>query len=77
MQEPAIRDRVSKGIGKYRMSKHFEWSVDEDGYIHHARKAVAITAGAQVDGWYITRTSLPNTKIGTAESVHNYKDRAH
>ena len=64
---------MGKGIGKYRMVKHFEWCVDEEGYFHYARKAESIAAEAQVDGLYVIRTSLPETEMGAAETVRNYK----
>ena len=71
--EDRIGERVGKWIGKYRMAKHFEWCVDEDGYFHYARKAESIAAEAQVDGLYVIRTSLPETEMGAAETVRNYK----
>ena len=71
--EDRIGERVGKWIGKYRMAKHFEWCIDEDGDFHYARKAESIAAEAQVDGLYVIRTSLPEAEMGAAETVRDYK----
>ncbi len=58
--EEQIGARVGTVIGRYRMAKHFDWSIDEHGVFHSERRAESIAEEAALDGLSIIRTSLPS-----------------
>ena len=68
-----IGERVGKVIDKYRMAKHFTWSVDGGGFFNHERKAASIAAEAALDGLYVIRTSLAESELDGAGTVRAYK----
>ena len=68
-----IGARVGKVIGKYRMAKHFDWDIDDDGCFGHRRNAASIAAEAALDGLYVIRTSLPEERLDAAGAVRAYK----
>ena len=68
-----IGERVGKVIGKYKMAKHFTWSIDDQGRLVHERNAAAIAREAALDGLYVVRTSLPETEMGAEDTVRSYK----
>src|ERR1019366_3119656 len=51
----AIALTVGKGVGRYKMGKHFETSIEE-GKLSWTRREEAITEEAQLDGIYVVRT---------------------
>jgi len=71
--ESKIGARVGKVIGRYKMAKHFEWSIDEKGGFTYQRNASSIAAEAAVDGLYVVRTSLSETELDTHGTVRAYK----
>ena len=71
--EAKIGERVGKVLGKYRMAKHFTWSVDGDGFLDFRRNEASIAAEARLDGLYVIRTSLPGDRIDAAGTVRAYK----
>ena len=68
-----IGERVGKVIGRYKMAKHFEWSIDDNGVFGYRRKAESIAAEAALDGIYVIRTSLPETELDAPGTVRAYK----
>ena len=68
-----IGERVGKVIGKYKMAKHFEWSIDGDGVLVYRRRTDAIAAEAALDGLYVIRTSLPEAELDGPDTVRAYK----
>ena len=68
-----IGERVGRVIGKYKMAKHFDWSIDESGCFTYARNAVSIAAEEALDGLYVIRTSLPDTELDATATVRAYK----
>ena len=68
-----IGERVGKVIGKYKMAKHFEWSIDADGGLVYQRRAAAIAAEAALDGLYVIRTSLSEADLDGPDTVRAYK----
>ena len=68
-----IGERVGKVIGKYKMAKHFEWSIDGDGGLVYRRRAAAIAAEAALDGLYVIRTSLSEAELDASGTVRAYK----
>ena len=71
--EDRIGERVGKVIGRYRMAKHFAWSIDDNGVFGYRRKAESIAAEAALDGIYVIRTSLPETELDAPGTVRAYK----
>jgi Transposase DDE domain len=66
---------VGEVFNTYKMRKHFDLTITDNAF-HFARKNAAIAAEAATDGLYIVRTSLPETKLGDAETVRSYKSLA-
>ena len=63
---------VGAVIGKHKMAKHFELSI-EDASFSFRRKEDEIAAEARLDGLYVIRTSLPKEAIGAEDAVSAYK----
>ncbi len=68
-----IGERVGKVIGRYKMAKHFTWSIDEQGRFHYRRNVESIASEAALDGLYVVRTSLPADKLDASDTVRAYK----
>ncbi|MXY33038.1 MAG: transposase, partial [Boseongicola sp. SB0664_bin_43] len=68
-----IGERVGKVIGKYKMAKHFTWSIDDDGVFTCQRDDASISAEARLDGLYVIRTSLPKSELDGPGTVRAYK----
>ena len=71
--ESKIGARVGKVIGRYKMAKHFEWSIDEKGGLTYRRNASSIAAEAALDGLYVVRTSVPEATLDAPGTVRAYK----
>ena len=71
--ESKIGARVGRVIVRYKMAKHFEWSIDEKGLFTYRRNASSIAAEAALDGLYVVRTSLPATELNAHGTVRAYK----
>ena len=68
-----IGARVGKVIGKYKMAKHFDWDIDDDGFFGYRRNAASIAAEVALDGLYVIRTSLPEERLDAEGAVRAYK----
>ena len=68
-----IGERVDKVIGKYKMARHFEWSIDEQGVFAYRRNAGSIAAEAALDGLYVIRTSLADSELDAQATVRAYE----
>ena len=68
-----IGERVGKVIGRYKMAKHFEWSIDEQGFFAYRRNAQSIAAETALDGLYVIRTSLADSELDAQATVRAYK----
>ncbi len=68
-----IGERAGKVIGRCKMAKHFEWSIDEQGGFNYRRNASSIAAEAALDGLYVVRTSLPESQLDAPGAVRAYK----
>ena len=71
--ESKIGARVGRVIARYKMAKHFEWSIDEKEGFTYRRNASSIAAEAALDGLYVVRTSVPETELDAHGSVRAYK----
>ena len=63
---------VGKALGRYKMSKHFQWQITEDSF-SFARRQESIAAESALDGIYVIRTNVPSSQLPATEAVHAYK----
>ena len=64
--------RVGKLIGKFKMAKHFDTTIEEQSFSYR-RKEETIASEAALDGIYVIRTSVSKRVLGTNETVGAYK----
>jgi hypothetical protein len=69
----AIGLRVGRVLGRFKMSKHFQISIEENRF-RYQRCQDQIQAEAALDGIYVIRTSVPAEKASAEQTVHYYKD---
>jgi transposase len=67
-----IGRKIGEVINKHKMAKHFTLDI-RDGHFSFARNEAAIAAEAQLDGFYVVRTSVPKREIGAEATVAAYK----
>jgi transposase len=65
--------RIGKIVNKYKMAKHVVLDIQDSGF-NYSFNDKSITAEAALDGIYVIRTSLPQSKMDTAEAVRSYKN---
>ena len=70
---PEIAEKVGRIQNRYQVAKHFELVI-EDGRFEYARGSEAIAREAQLEGFYILRTSEPDERLATADVVRSYKN---
>ncbi len=63
---------VGKVLGRYKMGKHFQLFIEEDGF-RCERKQDNIDREAALDGIYVIRTSVPADKLTSEKVVGSYK----
>ena len=68
--------RVGRVINKYHVAKHFSLTI-ADGRFTYARRTARITAEAALDGIYVIRTSVPESRLSDADTVRAYKSLSH
>jgi len=73
--QDAIGVRVGKVVNKYKVGKHFQLDIRDDGFDYTVDDA-KVTAEAALDGLYVVRTSLPTERADTADTVRTYKSLA-
>ena len=64
--------RAGKVVGKYKMAKHFDLDIEDDAF-GYRRKPESIAAEAALDGLYVVRTSLAETRLDAEGAVRAYK----
>jgi hypothetical protein len=64
--------RVGKVVNRYKVGKHFELEIRDDGF-DYRRREEAIQAEAALDGLYVIRTSLSAERLAADEVVRSYK----
>ena len=66
---PLLATQIALKVGRiknrYKVAKHFELVI-EDGRFEYARRTEAIAREAQLDGFYILRTSEPEDRLANA-----------
>ena len=68
-----IAEKVGRIKNRFQVAKHFQTEI-ADGSFHYERRQQAITREAQLDGFYMLRTSEGAERLGAAEVVRRYKD---
>jgi hypothetical protein len=64
--------RVGSVLGRYKMRKHFQLTIEETGFSFRQDEA-NIAREAALDGIYVVRTSVPATALAADEAVRSYK----
>ena len=68
----AIAVRADRALGAYKVGKHFEVKIEEDGF-QYRRNEARIAEEAALDGFYVIRTNVPEDELPTADAVRAYK----
>lgn len=63
---------VGRVLGRYKMGKHFQLFIEEDGF-RCERKRENIEREAALDGIYVIRTSVPAEALSSDKVVSSYK----
>jgi transposase len=63
---------VGKVLGRYKMGKHLQLSIEEDRF-DWKRKPAGIEREAALDGIYVIRTSVSTNQLSTSQVVEKYK----
>jgi transposase len=69
----AIGLAVGRVLGRYKMAKHFQLSIEEDQF-RYQRHQAHIAAEAALDGIYVVRTSVRVESASAAQTVRYYKE---
>ena len=64
--------RAGRILNRYKMGKHFELRIEEDGF-HYKRKEANIERERSLDGIYIIRTSVKADALSGEQVVASYK----
>ncbi len=64
--------RVGKVLGRFKMGKHFQITIEDDAF-RWQRDEAAIAAEAQRDGIYVVRTTVQADILPAADVVRSYK----
>jgi len=64
--------RVGKALGRFKMGKHFEYTITENSFTYK-RNEERIQQEARWDGLYIIRTSVPKERLASENVVESYK----
>jgi transposase len=72
MKTDEIGVKVGRVIGRFKMGKHFDWSIKE-GLFHWSRRKESIEREEALDGIYVVRTSEPKERLTAEDAVRNYK----
>jgi transposase len=66
---------VGKLLGRYKMGKHFQLTIEDDTF-RWTRKPASIDKEASLDGIYVIRTNVSTESLSAAEAVAHYKSLA-
>jgi len=64
--------RVGKVVNKYKVAKHFKLDIHDNRFDFETDEE-KVAAEAALDGIYIVRTSLPEQRMNTDDTVRSYK----
>jgi len=68
----AIGLRVGRVLGRFKMGKHYQIEIEEDGF-RYQRKADSIEREKKLDGIYVIRTNVTAEFMSSSEVVRSYK----
>ena len=68
----AIAVRADRALRRYKVGKHFDTTVTEDGF-RYTRNEGRIAEEAALDGIYVIRTNVPADELPAEEAVRSYK----
>src|SRR5216117_1764537 len=68
----AIGLRVGRVLGHFKMAKHFQIRIEDNGF-HYQRDQKRIDEESALDGIYVIRTSLLPDKLSSSDTVRCYK----
>lgn len=71
--EDKIGERLGREIGRYKMRKHFTWTITETSFSYQ-RNEESIAKEAALDGLYVVRTSVPGETFSPEQAVSTYKN---
>lgn len=63
---------IGKALGRYKMSKHFQLTVEETSFTYQ-RNLDSIAKEAALDGIYVLRTSVAQQALSAEDAVRKYK----
>ena len=63
---------IGQSLGRYKMSKHFQFTVTETSFTYE-RDLASIAEEERLDGIYVLRTSVARQALPAEETVRNYK----
>ena len=75
MKEAEIGLKVGKVLGRYKMGKHFQYTISE-GKFQWSRREATIEQEAKLDGIYVIRTSESAERLSAEDTVRSYKSLA-
>lgn len=75
LTEAEIALKMGKVLGRYKMGKHFLYTLGE-GKFQWSRREQMIEQEAKLDGIYVLRTSEPAERLSAADTVRSYKSLA-
>jgi transposase len=64
---------VGKVLGRYKMGKHLQLTIEEDGF-DWKRKPASMEREAALDGIYVIRTRVPASRLSSQQVVATYKN---
>jgi len=67
-----IGERVGRVANKYKVAKHFAWTIDDASLVYE-RKEGRIRQEAALDGLYVIRTDVPADELTAEQTVRGYK----
>lgn len=70
--EAKIGERVGRVVNKYKMAKHFTWTITEKAF-SYARNQASIALEAALDGLYVLRTNVAQEQLDAPGVVVAYK----
>ena len=71
-EEAKIGQALGKVANKYKVSKHFKFSVARERF-SYSRSKENIEREASLDGIYVIRTSVPQNKLSSEDVLSSYK----
>jgi transposase len=75
LKEAEIALKVGKVLGRYKMGKHFLYTIGA-GKFQWSRREQTIEQEAKLDGIYVIRTSESVERLSAADTVRSYKSLA-